>query len=137
MYIAGLFFISTLLSSLLPLRFHSQIIKRLEGSELSLEALDSRFKHLQKQANVHGPTISVVTKNSKLFQKAYGSRTLREDQPLEISENFYAASLSKPLFAFIVMKLVDFEVIDLDRSLVEYLDEPLPSYRFKETYEGY
>jgi len=116
---------------------HSQTIKRIDDSIIHIETLNSNFERLQREANVHGLTISIVTKDSILFQKAYGSRNLKGKLPLEMSNNFYAASLSKPVFAFIVMKLVDAGVIDLDKPLVEYLDKPLPSYTFKETYEGY
>lgn len=116
---------------------HSQTIKRIDDSIIHIETLNSNFERLQREANVHGLTISIVTKDSILFQKAYGSRNLKEKLPLEMSNNFYAASLSKPVFAFIVMKLVDAGVIDLDKPLVEYLDKPLPSYAFKEDYEGY
>ncbi|MBD8490167.1 serine hydrolase [Echinicola sp. CAU 1574] len=118
-------------------QIHAQNIKRIDNSTIPVEALDSNFGRLQREANVHGLTISIITKDSILFQKPYGSRNLKEKQPLGMSHNFYAASLSKPVFAFIVMKLVDAGVIDLDKPLVEYLDRPLPSYTFKETYEGY
>lgn len=118
-------------------QIHAQNIKRIDDSILPVETLNSNFERLQREANVHGLTISIITKDSVLFQKAYGSRNLKEKLPLEITNNFYAASLSKPVFAFIVMKLVDAGVIDLDKPLVEYLDRPLPSYTFKETYEGY
>ena len=116
---------------------YAQNINRIDGSAISIETLDADFGRLQREANVHGLTISIVSKDSILFQKAYGSSNLKEKQALEMSQNFYAASLSKPVFAFIVMKLVDAKVLDLDKPLVEYLDRPLSSYTFKESYEGY
>ena len=46
------------------------------------------------------------------------------DLPLPIGEEsiFQAASLSKPLFAYIVMKMVDRGQIDLDRPIADYTD---------------
>ena len=46
------------------------------------------------------------------------------DMPLPIGEQsiFQAASLSKPLFAYIVMRMVDRGEIDLDRSIADYTD---------------
>ncbi len=130
------YFIS-LLFIVISLKTYSQSIKRIDNSIISTIALDNDIKRLKESGNVHGLTVSVVTKDSILFQKAYGSKNLIEKQPLETSNNFYAASLCKPLFAFIVMKLVDKKIIDLDKPLVEYLENPIYSYEFQHDYEGY
>lgn len=130
------YFIS-LLFIVISLNVYSQSIKRIDNSIISTIALDNEIKRLKNSGNVHGFTVSIVTKDSILFQKAYGTRNLKEKQPLEISHNFYAASLSKPLFAFIVMKLVNEEKIDLDKPLVEYLENPIYSYEFQHDYENY
>lgn len=115
----------------------SQSIERIDKSKISITVLDNEIQRLKDDGNVHGLTISIVTKNSILFQKAYGSRNLKEKQALETSHNFYAASLSKPLFAFVVMKLVEVEKIDLVKPLVEYLENPLYTYEFTHDYEHF
>ncbi|CAN0563343.1 unnamed protein product, partial [Ectocarpus sp. 12 AP-2014] len=130
------YFIS-LLFIVISLTTYSQTIKRIDNSIISITALDNEIERLKNLGNVHGLTVSIVTKDSILFQKAYGYRNLKEKQPLETSHNFYAASLSKPLFAFIVMKLVDAEKIDLDKPLVEYLENSIYSYEFQHDYENY
>ncbi|MDH7445970.1 serine hydrolase domain-containing protein [Aquimarina sp. 2201CG14-23] len=130
------YFIS-LLFFVLSLRVYSQSIQRIDNSKISTIVLDNEIQRLKNAGNVHGLTISIVTKDSVLFQKAYGSRNLKENQPLKTSHNFYAASFSKSLFAFVVMKLVDKKKIDLDKPLVEYLEKPLYTYDFPHDYEGY
>ena len=130
------YFISVLFI-VLSLNIYSQSIKRIDNSKISTTVLDNEIQRLKNAGNVHGLTISIVTKDSVLFQKAYGSRNLKEKQRLKTSHNFYAASLSKPLFSFIVMKLVDLEKIDLDKPLVEYLENPLYSYEFPRDYESF
>ena len=119
------------------LNMYSQSIQRIDNSIISIKVLDNEIQRLKNLGNVHGLTVSIVTKDSVLFQKAYGSRNLKNKQPLETSHNFYAASLSKPLFAFIVMKLVEAKMIDLDKPLVEYLENPLYSYEFLHDYENF
>ncbi|MEO9869508.1 serine hydrolase domain-containing protein [Ekhidna sp.] len=113
------------------------VIKKIDDTDIAIEALDKKIQSLQKEANVHGLTISIITRDEILFQKAYGARNIKEDIPLKISDNFYGASLSKPLFAYIVMNLAEERIIDLDKPLVEYLDKPLSEYKFQESYEGY
>ena len=85
---------------------NGQSLTRIDGSGMPVDSLDYHLQRLHTAANVHGMTVSIVTSDSVLFQKAYGSRNLSLELPLKTSHNFYAASLSKPLFAYIVMKLV-------------------------------
>ena len=42
--------------------------------------------------------------------------------------NFYGASLSKAVFAVLVMKLVEEKVIELDKPLQDYLPQPVYEY---------
>jgi CubicO group peptidase (beta-lactamase class C family) len=128
-YILGFLFITWASSG--------QSLTRIDGSGMPVDSLDYHLQRLHTAANVHGMTVSIVTSDSVLFQKAYGSRNLSLELPLKTSHNFYAASLSKPLFAYIVMKLVESGSIDLDTPLVEYLDRPLPTYEFRHDYEGF
>lgn len=115
----------------------AQDINRIDGTSISTQALDQKLSDLQKAANVHGLTVSIVTKDTILFQKAYGTSNITEDTPLKVTDNFYAASLAKSLFAYLVMNLVEEGRLDLDKPIVEYLDQPLPTYTFPESYEGY
>ena len=62
---------------------------------------------------------------------------IKAGEPLKNTQTFYAASLSKPLFAYTVMCLVDERQIDLDRPLVEYLEKPIWEYEFKHSYQGF
>lgn len=116
---------------------NAQNITRIDGSVIKTSVLEKKLKYFQKQANIHGLTVSVVTKDSILFQKAFGTKNIKTKEPLNVTHNFYGASLSKPVFAFIVLKLVNKGVIDLDKPLIDYLDKPLTEYVFKNSYEGY
>lgn len=115
----------------------SQNIRRIDNTKITTTALEERLQLLHKEANVHGLMVAIVTKDSIIFQNTYGSRNLKEKKPLLSTHNFYGASLSKPLFAYIVLKLVDKGLLDLDKPLVSYLEKPLPSYTFEHSYEGY
>jgi CubicO group peptidase (beta-lactamase class C family) len=59
--------------------------------------------------------------------RTWGERNAAGD-PLEPETVMYGASLTKAVFAYTVMQLVDEGVIDLDRSIADYLPRPLPEY---------
>ena len=53
-----------------------------------------------------------------------GTADLGAGRPVAADTLFEAASLSKPVFAYLVMQLVDEGVVELDRPLAETLDAP-------------
>lgn len=59
--------------------------------------------------------------------RAYGSRNTQGD-PLTTDTVMYGASLTKTVFAYTVMQLVDQGKLKLDEPLKDDLDRPLPSY---------
>lgn len=105
-----------------------QTITRLDNSKISSEALDKKIEYLLKAANVPGIAITVFNKNEAVYKKTFGYKRLDSKEPLKTNTNFYGASLSKPVFAVLVIKLVEEGVIDLDKPLQSYLDKPIYEY---------
>lgn len=116
---------------------HSQEIPKIDGSSLTPSELTERIEELMVRGKVHGLTISVLSSESIMYQRAFGKSNISEGTDLKMTDGFYAASFSKALFGYIVMKLVDEGKIDLDKPVQEYLDKPLPDYEFEASYEGY
>ncbi|MBN1273068.1 MAG: beta-lactamase family protein [Candidatus Aminicenantes bacterium] len=52
----------------------------------------------------------------------------KKDKPVDEKTVFRTASLSKPVFAYLVMKLMDEGLLDLDKPLYQYLERPLYEY---------
>jgi D-alanyl-D-alanine-carboxypeptidase/D-alanyl-D-alanine-endopeptidase len=84
-----------------------------------------------KDANVQGLAVAIFNDNQPVYKKTFGYKRLDTKEPIRPGTNFYGASLSKAVFAVLVMKLVEEGVIDLDRPLQEYL--PRPIYEYKPT----
>jgi CubicO group peptidase (beta-lactamase class C family) len=67
-----------------------------------------------------GISMAVVENGKVVWSHAVGVANTETREPVREDSIFEAASMSKPVFAYVVMKLVDEKRIDLDRPLVQY-----------------
>ena len=113
---------------IIPVISFSQTITRLDDSKISSAELDNKIQQLMKDGNVHGLAISVFNKNKPVYKKVFGYKRFDTKEPLQTNTNFYGASLSKAVFAVLVMKMVEEKVIELDKPLESYLPQPVYAY---------
>jgi CubicO group peptidase (beta-lactamase class C family) len=99
-----------------------------DGKTLSPASVNSIVKKLMDTADVAGLCLGIINDNNISYIKGYGSKNAAAGTFNDTATCFYAASLAKPLFAFLVMQLVDEKKIDLDKPLYTYLPKPLPEY---------
>ncbi len=116
-------------------RSSEPVVTRLDGTTINPVSLTERIEELTRAAEVHGLTVTVFNDAGTVYSRAFGFANLPAGQPLRTSTELYGASLSKAVFAVLVMKLVERGVIDLDTPLQEYVDEPLWTNRGTEWHE--
>ncbi len=75
---------------------------------------------LMDLASVPGVSISVVEDGAVAWTRSFGFANADTQAPVTANHVFAAASLGKPVFAFVVLKLVEEGKLDLDRPLVEF-----------------
>ena len=126
-----------LLSLVSVLSTYGQSITRIDGTKTSVDSLQNNIIERMHAAKVTGLCISVFNNNAPVFTKAFGLADATKNEPLKTSSILSAASFSKAVFAYIVMKLVEEKVIDLDTPLVSYLSKPLPDYEMPGLYRDY
>jgi len=63
-----------------------------------------------------------------VYQKTFGYKNAETKEGIKGTTNFYGASLSKAVFAVLVLKLVQEGIIDLDKPLQQYLPKPVYDY---------
>ena len=131
------YFLFTTILFLFASFIFGQHIKRIDGSKLTVDSLNSKIEYLMKTANVSGVAVSVFNNNHPVFSKTYGLADVQKNIPLKQSSVMYGASFAKTVFAYIVMQFVQEKVIDLDKPLVEYLNKPLPEFKFNSWKRGY
>jgi CubicO group peptidase (beta-lactamase class C family) len=101
---------------------------RPDGETLTAGQIDETVKRLMRAGDVPGLALALISNNQVTYLKAYGMADVAESRPLQTDTIMYGASLTKAAFAYMVMTLVQDGVVDLDRSIAEYLPKPLDQY---------
>lgn len=91
------------------------------------ERLETGAYAAMAQTGAKGLAVAVIEDGRVAFAGAFGHRNEAGD-PLESKTIMYGASLTKAVFAYTVMQLVDEGRLDLDRPLAVLLPQPLPAY---------
>jgi CubicO group peptidase (beta-lactamase class C family) len=91
------------------------------------EAIDARVKAAMQRTGARGLALAVIDSGKPVFVRAWGHRNAA-GEPLQTDTIMYGASLTKSVFAYTVMQLVEEGRLDLDRPVAEYLPRPLPEY---------
>jgi CubicO group peptidase (beta-lactamase class C family) len=91
--------------------FDKQLITRLEQT----------IPPLMAQGDIPGLSIALVRNAEIVWSRGFGVKNVETKKAVDDNTVFEAASLSKPVFAYAVMKLVDSGKIDLDTPLSKYL----------------
>ncbi len=90
-------------------------------------AVDAEVGKIMTQTHGNGMAVAVIDHGKVVYVHAYGIRNAKGD-PLTTDTVMYGASLTKMVFAYTVMQLVDQGKLNLDTPLKDDLDKPLPSY---------
>ena len=87
-------------------------------------ALARAIPDLMRVSDVPGLSVAVVQNGRVVWAGAFGTVNDNARTRVDAGTIFEAASLSKPVFAYIVLRLVDRGEFDLDRPLLEMLAYP-------------
>jgi serine-type D-Ala-D-Ala carboxypeptidase/endopeptidase len=115
----------------------SQSIKRIDGTKITADSLDLKIKQLMTAAHISGAAVTVFNSNKPVFSNTYCFADVQRNIPLKQSSVMYAASLSKMVFAYVAVQLLQEKVFELDKPLVDYLSKPLPDYKIAGWKRGY
>lgn len=91
---------------------------------LSTGRVDQFITQLMDSATVPGLSIAVIQDKKLRYSQGYGLTKSDSTQRVTVETVFDAASLSKPVFAYAVLQMVDEGLLNLDKPLYEYLSYP-------------
>ena len=98
-------------------------------------SVDAAVHTLLAKTGAKGIAVAIIDDGEIRYVQAYGVRDARGD-PLRTDTIMYGASLTKTVFAYHVLQLVDQGKLALDTPLADYLDKPLPEYDPDAIYRG-
>ena len=90
-------------------------------------AIDAEVGKIMTRTHAKGMAVAVIDRGKVGYVHAYGVRNAKGD-PLTTDTVMYGASLTKTVFAYTAMQLVDQRKLALDTPLKNDLDKPLPNY---------
>ena len=102
--------------------------RTLAGTQRDAEATDALLRRLMGEYGVTALSVAVVDAGRTVFERTLGMVDPATGKRADATTVFRAASLTKPVFAYLVMKLADEGVLDLDTPVHRYLKQPLPAY---------
>ncbi|MEN6576163.1 MAG: CapA family protein [Phycisphaerales bacterium] len=89
-----------------------------------IDALEARIPQLMEAEHVPGLSMALIRENRIVWKGTFGVRSAGEPEKVDDATIFEAASMSKPVFSYAVLRLVEEGRFDLDRPLDSYLPEP-------------
>lgn len=82
--------------------------------------LEKQLRSLAKQYRVPAVSLARIRGGSLAERRAFGVKDAASKLPVDNATMFEAASMSKPVFAYAVLKLCERGVLDLDTTLTHY-----------------
>ncbi len=83
--------------------------------------LDASIPELMAKARIPGLSIALIEDGKLVWKKGYGVKNVAAGGSVDENTVFEAASLTKPFFAYLVIKMAEQGEIDLDRPLHLYV----------------
>jgi CubicO group peptidase (beta-lactamase class C family) len=101
-----------------------QKLKSERSSEKLIATLTEQVPALMVNNNVPGLSMAILRSADLFWSGVFGVQSNITKEPVTQETVFEAASLSKPVFAYAVLKLCEDKKLVLDVPLVEYLPDP-------------
>lgn len=117
---AGISFTSLSIYKLINLLNNSSVT----ATENLINNFEIQIPKLMRSALIPGLCLAIIRDGKIFWSKGFGVKNQSTKQPVDNQTIFAAASLTKPLFAYAVLKMVERGELDLDAPLTKYTEKP-------------
>lgn len=107
-----------------PKATQTETIQLPDGTAVTKEALDAFIQKEMDSMGMPGLSIALINNEKVVYKRSFGLANTESSTPVDERTLFEAASLSKPLFAYFTLKMVQRGLISLDTPLYRYLPHP-------------
>ncbi|MEX0290691.1 MAG: serine hydrolase [Flavobacteriaceae bacterium] len=91
--------------------------------------VDEFIETYRKYYNIPGVSLALIKDGKIAYHKTYGFKNTQTKEAVDEKTLFEAASITKPVFAYVVLRLAEKGIIDMDKPLYQYLKfEDLEAY---------
>ena len=105
---------------------NQKLIQKPDGSKISTEYLSNYIQKAMDSIGLPGLSIAIVNDNKIAYHNTFGIKNIKTEEPVTAKTIFEGASLSKPLFAYFLMKMAEDGKLDLDKPIYPYLKPIFP-----------
>jgi CubicO group peptidase (beta-lactamase class C family) len=84
----------------------------------------NELEKLMEEKKIPGLSLVIIEKGEIALHFELGLKNSKNKEPIDIDTLFEAASLSKPVFVYGILQLIEDKKLDLDKPLIEYLLYP-------------
>jgi CubicO group peptidase (beta-lactamase class C family) len=91
---------------------------------LLLADVEKLIPPIMSEFKIPGLSAAIIRNGNVIWNKAFGVKDNRSNEPVDIDTVFEAASVTKTVFAYAVMKLCEKGTLVLDEPLTRYLSKP-------------
>jgi len=102
----------------------SLTVKNLNGEAIQIDSLQQFIRTAMKEAGAPGLSMAIINDGKIVYHTVEGYADVENEIPVTEQTIFEGASMSKPLFAYLIMTLVDDGKLNLDKPLYQYLEFP-------------
>lgn len=99
-------------------------------------AVEAAVAEGMRRTGAKGVAVALIVDGRPMWRRAFGVRDAKGDA-LTATTIMYGASLTKAVFAYTVMRLVDEGTLDLDAPIAALLPKPLPDYGNLDAYDDW
>ena len=112
--------------ALIPARTisYGQTIETITGRKVAASKLDTFIQDSMDSLGIPGLSIAIINDAKMAYYRTFGFKNIDTKVKIDSNTIFEGASLSKPLFSYFVMKLIEKGIIGLDDPLYKYMAHP-------------
>jgi CubicO group peptidase (beta-lactamase class C family) len=108
-------------------------IKTLGGKEITSAEMDGFLEAQMDSLGIPGMSVAIINDAEIVYHRALGLTNVETKEKVTDETLFDAGSMSKTPFAFLVMKMVEKGILNLDQPLYTYL--PYPDIAYDDRYK--